>query len=181
MLGQSQVRRLAHPPLDYSEPSQRIVSITHDVDAVAKVFSFKSPVEPCDWNRRCRVRGPAAHRNLRGQQFFTVGAVGRIGRESAPVRALHCRGTGCCEDGFSACKGWPSWVYYLRASGRFRNRLRVAVHRLRHRYGQLLRAKVAQTVSNASDLEEEMHYLLELLAADGQESREQRPFGGDSL
>jgi DNA-directed RNA polymerase specialized sigma24 family protein len=59
--------------------------------------------------------------------------------------------------------------------------VKVAVHRLRHRYGQLLRAEVAQTVSNARDLEEEMHYLLELLAADGQESREQRPFGGDSL
>jgi DNA-directed RNA polymerase specialized sigma24 family protein len=59
--------------------------------------------------------------------------------------------------------------------------VKVAVHRLRQRYGQLLRAEVAQTVSNSSDLEEEMHYLLELLAADGQESREQRPFGGESL
>jgi hypothetical protein len=59
--------------------------------------------------------------------------------------------------------------------------VKVAVHRLRHRYGQLLRAEVAQTVSNSRDLEEEMHYLLELLAAEGQESREQRPFGGDSL
>jgi DNA-directed RNA polymerase specialized sigma24 family protein len=59
--------------------------------------------------------------------------------------------------------------------------VKVAVHRLRQRYGQLLRAEVAQTVSNSSDLEEEMHYLLELLATDGQESREQRPFGGESL
>jgi DNA-directed RNA polymerase specialized sigma24 family protein len=59
--------------------------------------------------------------------------------------------------------------------------VKVAVHRLRQRYGQLLRAEVAQTVSNASDLEEEMHYLLELLAAEGQESGKQRPFGGDSL
>lgn len=39
----------------------------------------------------------------------------------------------------------------------------VAVHRLRLRYREAIRAEVAHTVSNSADLEEEMHYLLELL------------------
>lgn len=41
--------------------------------------------------------------------------------------------------------------------------LRVAVHRLRHRYRQLLKSKIAETVSTSSEVEEEMHYLFEVL------------------
>jgi RNA polymerase sigma factor (sigma-70 family) len=41
--------------------------------------------------------------------------------------------------------------------------IKVAVHRLRHRYGELLREEVAQTVESRIELEAEMRYLLELL------------------
>jgi RNA polymerase sigma-70 factor (ECF subfamily) len=38
--------------------------------------------------------------------------------------------------------------------------VKVAVHRLRQRYGQLLRAEIAQTVSTAVEAEEELRYLV---------------------
>jgi RNA polymerase sigma-70 factor (ECF subfamily) len=41
--------------------------------------------------------------------------------------------------------------------------VRVAVHRLRQRYGKLLRAVVAETVSDEAKLDEEMRYLLQVL------------------
>jgi RNA polymerase sigma factor (sigma-70 family) len=41
--------------------------------------------------------------------------------------------------------------------------VKVAVHRLRQRYRTLLRAAIAQTVSNEADLDEEMGYLVEIL------------------
>ena len=41
--------------------------------------------------------------------------------------------------------------------------VKVAVHRLRGRYRNLLRATIAETVSNESDLEDEMRYLVEVL------------------
>ena len=37
--------------------------------------------------------------------------------------------------------------------------VRVAVHRLRKRYRELLRAEIAQTLSNPADLDEEMSAL----------------------
>jgi RNA polymerase sigma-70 factor (ECF subfamily) len=40
----------------------------------------------------------------------------------------------------------------------------VAVHRLRHRYGECVRFEIGQTVTNPEDLNEEMHYLFSLLA-----------------
>lgn len=43
----------------------------------------------------------------------------------------------------------------------------VAVHRLRQQYRQRIRAEVAHTVPCADAVDEEMHYLLELLCADG--------------
>lgn len=42
--------------------------------------------------------------------------------------------------------------------------LRVAVHRLRQRYRELLRAEVADTVSSAEEVEEELRYLFHVLA-----------------
>src|SRR5438874_1056511 len=42
--------------------------------------------------------------------------------------------------------------------------VRVAVHRLRQRYGELLRAEIAQTVSEAKQVDEEMRYLLQVLS-----------------
>jgi RNA polymerase sigma-70 factor (ECF subfamily) len=41
--------------------------------------------------------------------------------------------------------------------------VKVAAHRLRRRYGQLLRAAIAETVSNEADLIDEMRYLVEVL------------------
>ena len=41
--------------------------------------------------------------------------------------------------------------------------VKVAVHRLRRRYRELLRAAVAETVSNEDDLNDEMQYLVEIL------------------
>jgi len=41
--------------------------------------------------------------------------------------------------------------------------VKVAVHRLRQRYRNLLRAAVAETVSNEADLDDEMRYLVEIL------------------
>ena len=41
--------------------------------------------------------------------------------------------------------------------------VKVAVHRLRQRYRRLLRATIAETVSNEADLEDEMRYLIEVL------------------
>ena len=41
--------------------------------------------------------------------------------------------------------------------------VKVAIHRLRRRYRELLRATVAETVTNEADLENEMRYLVEIL------------------
>lgn len=45
------------------------------------------------------------------------------------------------------------------------NALGVAVHRLRRRYAERLRAAVAQTVANPDEIEAELHYLFALLRA----------------
>ncbi len=42
--------------------------------------------------------------------------------------------------------------------------LRVALHRFRHRFGELLRREVAYTVNDPDDVEEEIRYLLSVLA-----------------
>jgi len=42
--------------------------------------------------------------------------------------------------------------------------VRVAVHRLRRRYGELLRGEIAQTVSGPEEIDEEMRYLLSALS-----------------
>jgi DNA-directed RNA polymerase specialized sigma24 family protein len=42
--------------------------------------------------------------------------------------------------------------------------VRVAVHRLRERYGELLRSEIAQTVETAEEVDEEMRYLLQALS-----------------
>lgn len=42
--------------------------------------------------------------------------------------------------------------------------VRVAVHRLRQRYGELLRNEVAQTVNSESEVDEELRYLFQVLS-----------------
>jgi RNA polymerase sigma-70 factor (ECF subfamily) len=46
--------------------------------------------------------------------------------------------------------------------------LRVAVHRLRQRYGALLRGQIAETVSNPQEVDEEMRDLLKALSSASQ-------------
>lgn len=41
--------------------------------------------------------------------------------------------------------------------------IRTAVHRLRRRYGEILRDEVAQTITRPDDLEDELHHLLAVL------------------
>ena len=43
--------------------------------------------------------------------------------------------------------------------------VRVALHRLRKRYGELLRTEVAQTVATAAEVDEELKYLLEAVSS----------------
>jgi RNA polymerase sigma-70 factor (ECF subfamily) len=42
--------------------------------------------------------------------------------------------------------------------------VKIKVHRLRKKYGELLRAEIAQTVESDSHVEEELRYLLSVLA-----------------
>ncbi|MBI5383921.1 MAG: sigma-70 family RNA polymerase sigma factor [Verrucomicrobia bacterium] len=42
--------------------------------------------------------------------------------------------------------------------------VKVAVHRLRHRYGQLLREEIAHTVASPAEVDEELRYLLAVLS-----------------
>ena len=41
--------------------------------------------------------------------------------------------------------------------------VQVAVHRLRKRYGELLRAEIAHTVSHPGEIDEELHHLFTAL------------------
>jgi RNA polymerase sigma-70 factor (ECF subfamily) len=41
--------------------------------------------------------------------------------------------------------------------------LKVAVHRLRHRYRELLREEIAQTVTSPAEIDEEIRYLFTTL------------------
>jgi DNA-directed RNA polymerase specialized sigma24 family protein len=43
----------------------------------------------------------------------------------------------------------------------------VAVHRLRRRYGELLRAEIENTVSHADEVEDELRYLMEVISSTG--------------
>ena len=43
--------------------------------------------------------------------------------------------------------------------------VKVAIHRLRKRYRELVRAEVAQTVPESADVDAELRYLVEVLAA----------------
>ena len=42
--------------------------------------------------------------------------------------------------------------------------VRVAVHRLRQRYGELLRREVAHTLASEQDVDEELRYLFQVLS-----------------
>jgi RNA polymerase sigma-70 factor (ECF subfamily) len=60
----------------------------------------------------------------------------------------------------------PGPANYAAIAGRLdigESSVPVLVHRLRHRFRQIVRERVAQTVTSAAELEEEMRYLFEVL------------------
>src|SRR5262245_18159087 len=60
-------------------------------------------------------------------------------------------------------KGEASYADVAAALNMTEGALKVAVHRLRQRYGELVRAEIAQTVAKPEDLEEELRYLFAVL------------------
>ncbi|MBL9140000.1 MAG: RNA polymerase sigma factor [Verrucomicrobiales bacterium] len=75
-------------------------------------------------------------------------------------------------DHFDALKAFlsspdPKECSYAEAAGRTGLKeatVRVAVHRLRRRYGELLRAEIANTVASPDDVEDELRHLVRVLA-----------------
>ncbi len=62
--------------------------------------------------------------------------------------------------------GQPQTKAYAEAAARTglkEGTVKVAVHRLRRRYGELLRAHIAQTVNDPNDVEDELRYLIRIL------------------
>jgi RNA polymerase sigma-70 factor (ECF subfamily) len=43
--------------------------------------------------------------------------------------------------------------------------LKVAIHRLRRRFGEVLRAEIAQTVSHPDEVQDELRYLMRVVGA----------------
>jgi RNA polymerase sigma-70 factor (ECF subfamily) len=56
-----------------------------------------------------------------------------------------------------------SYAVVAQRTGLKENTVKVAVHRLRRRYGELLRAQIARTVSDPADVEDEVRYLIDVL------------------
>jgi RNA polymerase sigma-70 factor (ECF subfamily) len=57
-----------------------------------------------------------------------------------------------------------AYVEMGRRVGMSEGAMYVAVHRLRQRYGELLRNEVAQTVSSPEEIDEEMRFLMSVLS-----------------
>ena len=57
----------------------------------------------------------------------------------------------------------PSYAATGQATGLSEGAARVAVHRLRQRYRDLLRAEIAQTVANPDEVDDELRHLLKVL------------------
>jgi len=67
-------------------------------------------------------------------------------------------------EGFlSGEKGEASYADLATALAMSEGALKVAVHRLRQRYGELVRAEIAQTVATPEGAQEELHYLFSVL------------------
>jgi RNA polymerase sigma factor (sigma-70 family) len=56
-----------------------------------------------------------------------------------------------------------SYAEMARSLNMTEGALKVAVHRLRQRYGELVRAEIAQTVADPKEVDQELHYLLGVL------------------
>lgn len=79
-------------------------------------------------------------------------AVGR----GALFQALHPR--------LSGNTGGPSHAEIGATLGMTEGAVAAALHRMRRRYGELLRAEVAETVADESEVDEELRYLLRVIA-----------------
>ena len=64
----------------------------------------------------------------------------------------------------TAERGEISYAEIAAALGQSEGTVRVAVHRLRKRFRAIFREEIAQTVSSAEDIEEEVRYLMGVLA-----------------
>jgi RNA polymerase sigma-70 factor (ECF subfamily) len=72
---------------------------------------------------------------------------------------------------FALIKGWlsPAGTAHSQAEaarqlGMAEGALKVAIHRLRKRFRQLVRAEISHTLNNPADLDEEMRHLIDVLA-----------------
>lgn len=92
---------------------------------------------------------------LTGRTLKRLGAEMAAGGKEALFEAL--RGTLSGEE--------PSREETARRLGLSESALKVAIHRLRRRYRDLLRAEIAETVADPAEIEEEMRYLVRALRA----------------
>jgi RNA polymerase sigma-70 factor (ECF subfamily) len=60
-------------------------------------------------------------------------------------------------------KGDASYAEISLALNKSEGAIKVAVHRLRQRYGELVRAEIAQTVTTPEEVDEELNYLFSVL------------------
>lgn len=91
-------------------------------------------------------------------------------------RALHTlrqefasAGKTCLFDGLKTCltgNGAPEHYRELGAGlGMSEAAVKSAVHRMRHRFGEMLRAEVAQTVADPADVDDELRYLFSVVSS----------------
>ncbi len=64
-------------------------------------------------------------------------------------------------------RGGRSYAELAGALGMSEGAVKVAVHRLRRRYGELLRAEVARTVGTAADVADELRHLIGIITGGG--------------
>jgi DNA-directed RNA polymerase specialized sigma24 family protein len=67
------------------------------------------------------------------------------------------------ESSLSGQKGEASYADIAAELKMSEGAIKVAVHRLRQRYGELVRAEIAQTVATPEEADEELHYLFTVL------------------
>lgn len=64
-------------------------------------------------------------------------------------------------------KEGPPYAEVAARHGMKENAVKVTVHRLRQRYGELLRREIARTVSSAEEVEEELRHLVTVMSRAG--------------
>lgn len=65
----------------------------------------------------------------------------------------------------SGAEGRPGYARLGTALGMSESAVTVAMHRMRRRYGELLREEIAQTVTSAQEVEDELRYLMQVVSA----------------